>query len=101
MTTNSKDLEHKTIIEKLDGHVLRVTLNRPESHNAFDPQMISELTGCFQAANNNPAARALLLTANGKSFCSGADLNWMKSMAKYSEKENIDDSYKLFELFES
>ena len=55
-----------------------VTLNRPEKHNAFDDEMIAELTRLFKQAGEDTRVRALVLQAKGKSFSAGADLNWMK-----------------------
>lgn len=75
--------------------VATVTLNRPEKHNAFDDQLISELTELFQEIANSPDIRVMILAANGKSFCAGADLNWMKRMASYNYDENLADANKL------
>lgn len=75
--------------------VAHVTLNRPDMHNAFDDAMIEELTSAFMSVDNNPDARAMVLQANGNSFCAGADLNWMKKMANYSFEQNKADADKL------
>lgn len=75
--------------------VAHVTLNRPDMHNAFDDGMIEELTSAFMSVDNNPDARAMVLQANGNSFCAGADLNWMKKMANYSFEQNKADADKL------
>ncbi|MCC2615842.1 enoyl-CoA hydratase/isomerase family protein [Aestuariibacter halophilus] len=72
--------------------VATVTLNRPDKHNAFDDQLIARLTQLFQQAGQDPAVRLLILQANGRSFCAGADLNWMKRMANYSYEENLHDA---------
>lgn len=79
-------------------HFFEITLNRPEKRNAFHPQMIEELTQAFRVASASNA-RAVVLTGEGKSFCAGADLEWMQSMVNYSFAENIADSEKLFEMF--
>ena len=78
--------------------VATLTLNRPEKHNAFDDKLIAELTGKLQQLDGDPAVRAVVLTGAGKSFSAGADLNWMRSMADYSEEQNRDDSLALAEL---
>ncbi|MFO1379143.1 MAG: enoyl-CoA hydratase/isomerase family protein [Chitinivorax sp.] len=78
--------------------VAEVRLNRPELHNAFDDALIAELTAQLQQLNDNPAVRAVVLAANGKSFSAGADLNWMQRMAGYNEAENFADSRALAAL---
>lgn len=79
--------------------VATVTLNRPELHNAFNDELISELVKCFNDLENNSAVRLVVLTGEGKSFCAGADLNWMKRMKDYTHEENVKDSQALAELF--
>lgn len=88
-----------TISTITKNQVLHVTLNRPDIHNAFNTEMISEITQIFSRIPQN--IRGVLLKGEGKSFCAGADLNWMKSMASFSLEENKKDSEKLFEMFES
>ena len=78
--------------------MLTVTLNRPEVHNAFDDQLIAELTQTLQRAADNPDVRVVVLTGTGKSFSAGADLNWMRRMAVYTEEENYHDAMALGEL---
>lgn len=92
--------QNQVVIEKNERGVATVTLNRADKHNAFNAEMISELTDAFQLVERDPAVRVVVLTGSGKSFSAGADLNWMKSMAGYSEDENLDDSLKLAELMQ-
>jgi methylglutaconyl-CoA hydratase len=75
--------------------VVTVTLNRPELHNAFDDQLIGALTACFRKVDADPDVRAVILHGAGKSFSAGADLNWMRRMAGYSEAENLADAARL------
>lgn len=89
----------KMLAVTTENQTLKVTLNRPDLHNAFNTDMISEISTVFK--NIPEDIRAVLLRGEGKSFCAGADLNWMKSMASYSLEENKKDSEKLFEMFES
>lgn len=77
-----------------------VELNRPEVHNAFNAEMILEVTGVFRDANSKDI-RSIVLVGAGKSFCAGADLNWMKSMAGFSIEENRADAEALYNLFEA
>ncbi|MBC7538213.1 MAG: enoyl-CoA hydratase/isomerase family protein [Bacteriovorax sp.] len=79
--------------------VATVTLNRPELHNAFNDEMISDLIECFNKLAQNENVRVVVLTGTGKSFCAGADLNWMKRMKDYSYEENLKDTENLAELF--
>ncbi|MCO4754857.1 MAG: enoyl-CoA hydratase/isomerase family protein [Bacteriovoracaceae bacterium] len=81
--------------------VATVTLNRPEIHNAFNDKLIEELRHVFFELNQNIQCRLAILTGEGKSFCAGADLNWMKSMVEYSKSQNIEDSRKLAKMFET
>ncbi len=78
--------------------VARVTMNRPEVHNAFNDEMIAELTACFRQLGSDGAVRAIVLQSRGPSFSAGADIHWMKSMVKASELENKKDSERLAEL---
>ncbi len=75
-----------------------VTMNRPDVHNAFNAQMIEELTDVFNKLNDEKSVQVIVLNANGKSFSAGADINWMKSMAQATEAENKTDSEKLAAL---
>ncbi len=78
--------------------VATLTLNRPELHNAFDDKLIAELSEAFAHIDTNPDVRALVLASTGKSFCAGADLNWMRRMASYSYEENLRDAGGLAEM---
>lgn len=69
-----------------------VTMNRPEVHNAFDDALIVALTAELQRLETDPAVRVVVLTGAGKSFSAGADLNWMRRMADYSQQENLHDA---------
>jgi len=72
--------------------VATVTLNNPDKHNAFDDQMIAQLTQAFAQIAGDSSVRAMILASTGKSFSAGADLNWMKRMAGYSYNENLEDA---------
>ncbi|MGM9485368.1 enoyl-CoA hydratase/isomerase family protein [Roseateles sp. NT4] len=80
------------------GHVARVTLNRPEVRNAFNEVLIAELTAAFTELGQRSELRAIVLAAEGKAFCAGADLNWMKAMAGYSWDENHADATRLADM---
>jgi methylglutaconyl-CoA hydratase len=72
-----------------------VVLNRPELHNAFNDAVIAELTATFEALDRDDGIRAVVVAGAGKSFCAGADLNWMKRMAGYSAAQNLADAQAL------
>jgi len=84
-------------VEAADG-VATVTLNRPDRHNAFDDALIARLTRAFEDLGADPAVRAVVLAAEGRSFSAGADLGWMQRMAGYSEAENLADARALGRL---
>lgn len=88
-------------VENLDSDIKVVSLNRPEVKNAFNPEMISEITEVFKCFNQDKKLKAVILNGEGTVFCAGADLNWMKEMAQYSYEQNIADSEKLWEMFEA
>ncbi|GGF80621.1 enoyl-CoA hydratase/isomerase family protein [Alteromonas lipolytica] len=75
--------------------VARITLNRADKHNAFNETMIAGLTASFTRAAEDSNVKVVILAANGKNFSAGADLNWMKKMAGYSEAENRADAMHL------
>lgn len=74
-------------------------LNRPDKHNAMNAEMISDIIECVESVNNMTDVRVLLLKGRGKSFCAGADLNYMKGIAEFGFKENYEDSLKLAKCF--
>jgi len=77
----------------IDGEgVATLTLNRPDVHNAFDDHLIAGLTARLRELDHAPDVRVVVLAGNGKSFSAGADLNWMKRMAGFSEGENLRDA---------
>jgi methylglutaconyl-CoA hydratase len=87
-----------TLTIEFEHQVATVTLNRPEVRNAFNEAMIAELTVVFRALDVREDVRAIVLAANGKAFCAGADLNWMKRMADFSREENLADAGALAEM---
>ncbi len=81
------------------GGVTRVTLARPELRNAFDDELIVEVTSAF---SHLPAGtRVAVLAGDGQAFCAGADLGWMKSSIGYSEAENARDAKRLATMFQA
>ncbi len=77
------------------GAVATVTLNRPDVRNAFNDEVILELTAAFRDLGARDDVRCIVLAANGSAFCAGADLNWMRSMADYTREQNLEDAGRL------
>ncbi|HDM66980.1 MAG TPA: enoyl-CoA hydratase/isomerase family protein [Thermoplasmatales archaeon] len=94
-------MEFETLEIQRDRDVATIILNRPDVHNAMNENMMRELTSCFKEFSRDEEIRIIILTGRGKSFCAGADLNWMKRMVNYSMEENIEDSNLLLELYDS
>ena len=80
------------------GSVLTLTLSRPEVRNAFNDEVIAEITQAFHDAASRAEVRAVVLAAVGPAFCAGADLNWMRRMADYTRAENLADAGLLAEM---
>jgi methylglutaconyl-CoA hydratase len=88
-----------TISYEVEDSVARVTFNRPEIHNAFNATVITELTGVLTEIGKSTEIRAVVLTGSGKSFCAGADLNWMRAVVHQSFEENLAEATALADLF--
>lgn len=87
-----------SLLLTIDSHIATITLNRPDKRNAFNDDVIRELTDVFTFCGEQDDVRAIVLQANGKAFCAGADLNWMRAMADYSHAENLADANKLAQM---
>lgn len=81
-----------------DGPVLRVTLARSERRNAFDAELIQELTEAFADVGD---ARSVVLAGDGESFCAGADIDWQRSAIDLSYEENVEDALRLYRMLEA
>ncbi len=77
---------------ELDGPVATIWMNRPDLHNAFDQDLIAELTAACKALDDDDDVRVVILAGRGKSFSAGADLNWMKRAANNGIDDNLDDA---------
>jgi methylglutaconyl-CoA hydratase len=83
------------------GRVAWLTLDRPDRHNAFDADLIAELTRAVVDAGLDPGVRALVLAGAGRSFCAGGDLGWMRSIAAAGPGKNAQDATALGGLFDT
>lgn len=86
---------YETLEIELSGGVATVWMNRPDVHNAFNAQLIADLTAACRQLEADEAVRVMVLAGRGKSFSAGADLNWMKAAGEASEAENFADAMKL------
>ncbi|MCX6287524.1 MAG: enoyl-CoA hydratase-related protein [Bacteroidetes bacterium] len=91
--------DYNTIEISTDDRVLTIRLNRPDKHNAFNEIMLRELTDIFNRARHMADVICIVLRGNGKSFCSGVDLNWMKDVANNSYEKNYNESLYLANCF--
>lgn len=94
-------MSHQTLLIKWQGSVAHVVLNQPDVRNAFNDISIAELTQAFRELGGDDGVRVIVLAARGPVFCSGADLQWMKKMAAYSDAENRADAALLAEMLKT
>lgn len=87
------------ILETDSRQVTTVHLNRPEIHNAFNDEVVTELTHTFDELGSRDDVRAVILAGQGKSFSAGADLHWMKRMVDYTAEENERDAMAMAGMF--
>ena len=92
-------MDFKTIKIQLGESMAWVNLDRPEVRNALNPEMIHELTEAIDWLNSRDDIRVIILKGNGKSFCAGADLAYMKEMANFRYDQNVADAEQLSKLF--
>ena len=93
------DNSDSDIVRHLESNgTLRICINRPALHNAFNDHVIALLIAAFDVAIKDDQVRVVILQSEGKSFSAGADLNWMKSMAKLNLEENRQDAAELARL---
>jgi methylglutaconyl-CoA hydratase len=86
------------LIVERRGHVSHVWLNRPDVRNAFNEEVIQELTDVFTQLSQDQHLRAVVLGGHGKAFCAGADLAWMQKMAQYTWEQNRADAQALADM---
>ena len=91
--------EYSTVKLEKKGPVAIVSFCRPEIHNAFNDTLIYEMTDLFKSLKEDDELRVIVLTGEGKSFCAGADLNWMRRVKEYSYEKNLEESLALADLF--
>jgi methylglutaconyl-CoA hydratase len=78
-----------------EGPLLRITIDKPERRNAFDAELIRELTEAFADVGD---ARVVALAGEGESFCAGADIEWQRSSIDLPYEENVEDALRLYRM---
>jgi methylglutaconyl-CoA hydratase len=90
--------EYQSLQLERAGPCNTIWLNRPQRHNAFDQTMIRELQDCLEQLALQPEVRVVILAGRGRSFCAGADLEWMQRQASAAYEENLEDARTLARL---
>src|SRR5205085_7539591 len=95
--------EYKLLKFNIENKVARVTLNRPDVHNAFNPPLIEEIHSAFEriAASSREEVRVAVIAGEGKSFCAGADVNWMRETLEYDQGRNVADALRMARMFDT
>ena len=92
-------MDYQSITVKQEEEILEIFLNRPEVRNAFNSQLIFELTDIFKTLALSPQVKVITLRGDGSVFCSGGDVNWMKDSASLSKEENLKQTHALVSMF--
>ena len=92
---------HRHVIDGVLQPTVRVAFDRPEVRNAFNETAIAEIAHAFRAMDQDRQVRVIVLAARGPAFCAGADLNWMKKMASYTDAENLADAAALADMLQA
>ncbi|MFP4082764.1 MAG: enoyl-CoA hydratase/isomerase family protein [Candidatus Aminicenantes bacterium] len=93
-----EEKEYQTIFFADQDKVARIAFNRPDVHNAFNSTVLTELDDALERIKADKTVRVVVLTGKGKSFCAGADINWMKEIIHYSFQQNLQESLQLAEV---
>ena len=92
-------MPESTVTLALQDGVARVTLARPDVRNAFNAAVIRELHALFSQLSEDPTVRAVVLAGEGKVFCGGADINWMRASLDLSFEENLADAERMSDMY--
>ncbi|MBR3915065.1 MAG: enoyl-CoA hydratase/isomerase family protein [Bacteroidales bacterium] len=93
-------MDFTTLQIGIEKNVARIALNRPEVRNAMNALMIKELTEAVDWLDARDDIRVIEICGNGKSFCAGADINYMKDVASFGYNQNLEDAKRLSKLFQ-
>ncbi|MBA2690762.1 MAG: enoyl-CoA hydratase/isomerase family protein [Burkholderiales bacterium] len=86
------------LFDKYPEGLAVLSMNRPQTHNAFDDELVADMTTALQEFDADPSVRIVILSAHGPSFSAGADLHWMERMANCAADENRRDAMRLATL---
>ena len=92
---------YQSIILSIKRPVATIVMNRPEARNAFNPQMITEISDALCEIKNNPGVRLVIFRGSNQQFCSGADIHWMKESGSQPESVNKAESQKIADLLQA
>jgi methylglutaconyl-CoA hydratase len=92
-------MEVRSLVVRRQGGTAYVVLDRPDMRNAFNAELITELHDAFVALGDDPAVRVVVLSGNGKTFCGGADVNWMRGSLELSHEANVEDARRLSRMY--
>lgn len=94
-------MSYSYVLYDVKDGLATITMDRPDVHNAFNEDVIQELDHAFATAGKDASVRVVVLRGNGKSFCAGGDLNWMRRVADYSYHQNVEDAGALGRLLKT
>jgi methylglutaconyl-CoA hydratase len=92
-------MELRSLVTRRENAIAYVALDRPAVRNAFNRELIDELHDVFVQLGEDSKVRAVVLSGNGKMFCGGADVNWMRGALDLTHAENVDDARRLSQLY--
>lgn len=92
---------HISVDHSFQGRIARVTMQRPEVHNAFNTQLIQDLQIAFSQLSQDNNLHAVILAGAGKSFSAGADIQMMQKAITFSADENVQDALQLANLMQT
>lgn len=87
------------ILVEILNRVASISLNRPEKHNALNPQLIAELSSAIKMADSNPDVKVIILKSSSATFCAGADISYLRELQGNTYQQNLEDSQSLQLLF--
>lgn len=90
---------YENLLVSVEEGVARVQLTRPETHNALNAELIREITDCFGELAEDNSVRAVILAGEGRSFCAGADIGYMRETASFTYDENVEDARRLAAMY--
>jgi methylglutaconyl-CoA hydratase len=92
-------MSYRFLETRRDGPVEHIALNRPEVRNAFNGEVVAELSDWADSAKQDPGPRIVVLAGNGSMFCAGADVAWMSETIQYTREQNLSEATSLSRMF--